>query len=270
MKIVLTVFVLGLLSFATPLASRPRAARTQAGSAQAARMPVVVELFTSEGCSSCPPADALLSKLETDQTVGGAEIIGIEEHVDYWNHDGWFDSYSSPEWTLRQQDYVAKLKGNGPYTPQMVVDGQSQFVGSSAHDAQAAISEAAHRAKADVSIAPETPAKGDTERLEVRIGSLTGTLDQEPADVWMAVTEQGLGTDVKAGENAGKNVQHAAILRSLHKIGATPAKGSSPLVLNPQVKLKSNWKRENLRIVVFVQERKSMRILGAAAIRSAG
>jgi hypothetical protein len=270
MKNAFLLLALGSFLLPTPKENLARAAVTQAGGAAADRKPVVVELFTSEGCSSCPPADALLSKLEKDQPIAGAEIIALEEHVDYWNHDGWVDPYSSAEWTLRQQEYVEKLKGETSYTPQMIVDGQSQFVGNSAHDAQKAILEAARRAKADVSITPETPAKGDTEHFEVKVGSAGGTGDQEPADVWMAVTEVGLGTDVKAGENAGKNVQHAAVLHSLHKIGAAPAKDSSASVLNPQVKLKSSWKRENLRIVVFVQERKSLRILGAAEARVSG
>ena len=234
------------------------------------RTPVVVELFTSEGCSTCPPADALLSKLETDQPVAGAEVIGLEEHVDYWNHDGWVDSYSSPNWTLRQEMYVARFKGNSPFTPQMIVDGQLQFVGNNAIDAQSAIRDAAHRVKTQVSIVAGITSKNDAARFEVRVGSGTVIPDQEPADVWMAVTEDGLETAVKAGENAGKNLRHAAILRSLHKIGSLPAKGTSPLVLNEQVKFQSNWKRENLRIVIFVQERKSLRILGAASVRIAG
>src|SRR5712692_8441747 len=263
MKNALPLLALGTLLLSTPKATPPREAVAQAAEARVERTPVVVELFTSEGCSTCPPADALLSKLETDQPIGGAEIIGLEEHVDYWNHDGWVDSYSSPDWTLRQQEYVAKLKGKSPFTPQMIVDGQRQFVGNSVRDAQDAIREAAHRAKTQISITAETPSKNDAGRFEVRVGNVAGIADQEPADVWMAVTEDGL-------ENAGRNLRHAAILRTLHKIGAVPARGSSPFVLNQQVKFKSNWKRENLRIVVFVQERKSLRILGAASARVAG
>jgi hypothetical protein len=269
MKNALSLLAVGSLALAAANANPPRAAKAQTAAAQSERIPVIVELFTSEGCSSCPPADTLLSKLETLQPVKGAEIIGLEEHVDYWNHDGWVDPYSDPEWTFRQQEYVERFKGKSPYTPQMVVDGQSQFVGDNGRDALQAIREDAKRTRTQVSITPEGAGKKDAERLEVRVGS-AGSAAQEPADIWLAVTEQGLQTAVKAGENAGKDVQHAAVVRSFHKIGSLPAKDSSLFDVHPEVKFKSNWKRENLRIVVFVQERKNLHILGAAEARVTG
>jgi hypothetical protein len=269
------LLTLAALLLLTPNALPQRAADPSAVAVQAAaqatsqpdRTPVLVELFTSEGCSTCPPADALLTQLESSQPIPGAEIIGLEEHVDYWNHDGWIDSYSSPDWTLRQQDYVARFKGNSPYTPQMIVDGQSQFVGNNSRDAQAAIAEAAHRPKIQISITAGAAAntKNDAQRIEIRVGNMSATATQEPADLWLAVTESNLETSVKAGENAGKDLRHAAVLRSLHKIAAVPAKSSSPFITTQQVKLKSTWKKQNLHIVVFVQERKSLHILGAAS-----
>jgi hypothetical protein len=250
-------------------ANSRQSAPAQDTSKRADRTPVIVELFTSEGCSTCPPADALLKKLETDQPITGAEVIGLEEHVDYWNHDGWVDPFSGAEWTYRQQQYVDKFKGKTPYTPEMIVDGEKEFVGNSGRDALETIRQATKLEKAQVSIATETTAKSDTQRVEVRVGNLPATSEQDRADVWVAVTEQGLQTSVKAGENKDRTWEHAAIVRSLQKIGSLPSKGSEPFVANPQIKLKSSWKKENLRIVVFVQERKSWRILGAASAKVA-
>src|ERR1700735_1542793 len=93
-------------------------------------VPVIVELFTSEGCSSCPAADRMLARLEQTQPVPGAQVVAIEEHVDYWNQLGWNDPFSSPQYRARQNDYAVAFKANNIYTPQMVVNGQSEFVGS--------------------------------------------------------------------------------------------------------------------------------------------
>lgn len=254
---------------ATLLIALPLAAQTQSQS-PAARTPVVVELFTSEGCSDCPPADALLKKLDTEQPIPGVEVIGIEEHVDYWNHDGWFDPFSSASWTVRQQDYVARLKAGTEYTPQMVVDGESQFVGSFAAQAERAIETAAREPQAQVTISAGSSEGKDAEDFSVSVGKLTGAPPGSAEEVWLAVTEDGLHSSVGAGENAGHELFHAAVLRSLNKIGAVDASASSAsFTAAPRVKLNSHWKRDNLHVVVFVQDKQSKKIVGSAWIKAA-
>lgn len=226
---------------------------------------VVVELFTSEGCSSCPPADALLMKLEGVQPVQGAKVIAIEEHVDYWNHDGWNDPYSSPDWTQRQVDYVAKFKGKDPYTPQMIVDGQTQMVGGQELQAREAIQQAASQPQMDVAVSPGD-SSGTSHEFKVRIGRVVGNTDKDSAEVWLAITESALASSVRAGENAGKDLHHASVLRSLHKIGVAKGNGDVSFDSSTKIKFKAEWKRQNLQVVVFIQDKKSLRILGAASV----
>src|SRR6202789_3049880 len=109
-------------------------------------VPVIVELFTSEGCSSCPAADRLLSRLEQTQPVSGAQVVAIEEHVDYWNQLGWTDPFSSPQFRARQNDYAVAFRANNIFTPQMVVNGQTAFVGSDMNRAYHEIGSAAQSA----------------------------------------------------------------------------------------------------------------------------
>src|SRR5215467_866280 len=115
--------------------------------------PVLVELFTSEGCSSCPPADALLQKLERFQSIGGAEPIVLSEHVDYWNDIGWKDPFSSHEYSERQSAYAAQFGNGRVYKPHMVVDGRFECIGSDERRATEAIEEAVMAPKAPVRIA---------------------------------------------------------------------------------------------------------------------
>ena len=236
---------------------------SQASSGSQFRSPVVVELFTSEGCSSCPSADQLLNKLQAEQLIDGAEIIALEEHVDYWNHDGWTDPFSSQEWTFRQQEYDLRFKNNGPFTPELVVDGHADCVGNALEKAQKAIQEAASNEKVRVTITKNGPASGKGVSVALQIGALPAG-DQSKFDLWLAVTEKGLHTAVKAGENNGREWQHAPVLRSLQKIGSIPSKQQAQFETSHQVGLGSAWKKENLRIVAFVQDHKTGKIFGAA------
>lgn len=244
-------------------------AKAQAPPVDTGRKPVVVELFTSEGCSDCPPAEALALKLE-QQPIAGADVIVLEEHVDYWNRQGWIDPFSSPDWTQRQQVYVGNAK-SGPYTPEMVVDGQSQFIGSNGQEAAMAIEKAAHGPETSVTIGGGKADPKDTEDFTVTVGGLAGNTPNDEAEVWVAVVEDGLHSSVTRGENAGHMLYHAAVLRSLRKVGVARAGGAAASFTgDTRVKFKSSWKRENLRVVAFVQEKKSRKILGAASTKVAG
>lgn len=224
-----------------------------------ARKAVVVELFTSEGCSSCPPADKLLINFREQHRNDGVEIIPLGFHVDYWNRLGWRDRFSSAAYSQRQQDYADRMKLEGPYTPQMVVDGDTEFVGNNVERAQDVISQAAGRsAGAEVAI---TRAAGD--KLHVKINSAS----RNTADVLLAITEDNLSSSVKRGENGGHVLRHAAVVRDFRQVGQLSG-GSfeSDVSFNAG----KDWKRADLRAVIFVQEKASGKILGAAATSMAG
>lgn len=244
------------------------AADAQTSGTEANRKPVVVELFTSEGCSSCPPADVLLQKLEADQPVPGAQIIGLEEHVDYWNHDGWADPYSSPEWTDRQQTYASLIQKD-PYTPELVIDGRFQFVGNEPREAIVEIEEATRAEKTEVLITP-ADADANSARFNVSVGRLAGGTAGDVAEVWIAVTEDGLHSSVSRGENAGQELKHVATLRWLHKIGIAAGDGARSYTGEPVVKFDARWKVRNLHVAIFVQKKKSREIIGAASTKIKG
>jgi len=228
--------------------------------------PVVVELFTSEGCSSCPPADNLLAKMESAQPFKGVQIIAIEEHVDYWNQQGWLDPFSSIEWTDRQQVYVTALHEEGPFTPQMVVNGHAQLVGSRADQAVKAVQDAQGSSATLVKLTPASAGNPAEPRFTITVGKIAQLSPGDSAEVWLAVTESGLSSQVSRGENAGRNLSHASVLRSMRRIGNADAHADTASFQgDASSKLKSSWKRENLSAVVLVQEKKSRRILGAAS-----
>jgi len=232
--------------------------------ASANPVPVIVELFTSEGCSSCPPADALLVRLEREQSIPGAEVVALEEHVDYWNNLGWADPFSSRELTDRQNRYAESFSRSGSYTPQMVVNGQSEFVGSRSDQAREAIADAAARPRTEVTIA-RTPQDSPGE-WTVNVQKLPQD-SRDTAEVWVAVTETHLHSNVEAGENAGRDLGHAAVVRQLSKLGVADSRKDQAFSGTAKLAIRPDWKKENVRLVAFVQERNSRHILGAASAK---
>lgn len=225
-----------------------------------ARTPIVVELFTSEACSSCPPADRVLARLDREQPVPGVEIIALGEHVDYWNQTGWVDPFSSPLFSARQQDYGQAFRMESIYTPQMVVEGQAQVLGSDWSAANQAIRAAAHAPQASVRIWTKD---AGVLSFEVR-GLPRGT---KAADILLAITADSAGHFVRSGENAGERLSHTAIVQSLTNLGKLDTGKNGAYAADARLNLNPRRNRSNLRVVLFVQDRSTRRILGAATLR---
>jgi hypothetical protein len=232
--------------------------------AQDRRVPVIVELFTSEGCSSCPPADQLLARLERSQPVTGARVIALEEHVDYWNHLGWVDPFSAPHYRGRQNDYALAFHAENIYTPQMVVNGQVQFIGDDSSRAYQVIGSAIKNQTTLIDLKNGANAK-DPDLVDLAV-QVTNPKNPKPhaEDVFLAVTEKELETQVLGGENAGRRLRHAPVVRSFGIIGRIDPNGSNIGQISNTLRLPHEWRRENLRAVVFVQEHDTLRITGAA------
>jgi hypothetical protein len=215
-----------------------------------AAAPAIVELFTSEGCSSCPPADAVLERLE----AGGAIVLG--EHVTYWDRLGWKDRFSAETFTQRQEEYVRRFRIDSAYTPQMVVNGEAEFVGSDEGRARQEILKAGREPKAKVELSA-----GDGGLL-IKVSGLPAAA--KGADVILALTETRLDTDVRGGENGGHKLRHTGVVRSLATVGRVDGKAGD-YSARARYRIDPAWKRENLKLVVFLQDRTSLKIWGAAA-----
>lgn len=205
---------------------------------------VVVELFTSQGCSSCPPADALLSQLRNHP-----DVIPLAFHVDYWDRLGWRDPFSSPQWTRRQMMYVSSMHLQSAYTPQAVVDGTTQLVGSDKRALDAAIANAARRAAVG-RVSVEASRKGNIVTANVRADAPAGY------DVVLALFQNGVRTKIAAGENSGMTQTDDAIVRHVRRVSA----GSVALPVDP------SWK--DIGVAVFLQNRETLAIGDAAAVNA--
>jgi hypothetical protein len=225
----------------------PMAALSNAQTAaKPSRSPVLVELFTSEGCSSCPPADTLLAKLEHVQPVDSAEIIILEEHVDYWEQGGWHDRFSSHQYTDRQSEYATRLHvSNGVYTPQMVVDGTDQFVGNDPAHALHSITTAAQTPKVSLTLT----------NLAVNGHRVSAAVSAPPfpfkGDLYAALVDPVDTTDVKGGENGGHHLEHAGVVRTMQRIGSLKDLTAGPHAFS--LNAPSDAVPGSMRVVVFAQ-----------------
>ena len=229
------------------------------------RTPVLVELFTSEGCSSCPPADALLEQLDAKQPIAGVDVIVLEHHVDYWDDQGWRDPFSMASATDRQRKYAYVRHGQGDqvYTPQMVVDGGDQFNGSDARRAQQSIENAARNPKSPIELSWAGSAGENPRELRVHIPSLVGLSKNDKPEVFLAVIENGLHSNVKRGENAGRSLDHAGVVREISSVGRINGESFDGTA---RVKLAKDWNAKNLRAVIFIQDTRTDKVFGASEI----
>ena len=223
------------------------------------RVPVLLELFTSEGCSSCPPADRLLETLDRTQPVAGADLIVLSEHVDYWDHLGWRDPFSSALNTARQQDYTNKYNLDGVYTPQLVVDGRYGLVGSDGREVSSAIQRAIREKKIPIAI---SEVSGDGKQVTARIDlpasqSLKGTRGV----LYVAIADNRTESHVARGENSGRSLAHVAVTRVLKQVG-TIELGSAT---TKDVALPFKPGPSGSRLVAFVQHPRSGHVLAVAA-----
>ncbi len=232
------------------------------GAPEKPAQPVVVELFTSEGCSSCPPADALLLKLDRMQPIPGALVIPLSEHVDYWDHLGWKDPFSSAVFSRRQESYAERFHMDSVYTPQAVIDGTSEALGSDASQVRNAILRSLNTDKLQVRISPVFRSSRGAPAVHVEVEPWGKSGNRGGAQVKVALAESSVVSDVLRGENSGRKLEHVAVVRSLVDIGRLDAAGgfSADIPLAGELE---HWSGK--RMVAFVQEQQFGRIEGAAA-----
>ena len=230
--------------------------QAQEGSVAPEQRIVLVELFTAEGCSSCPPADALLRQVNGSRTSGGLLIVGISEHVTYWDQGGWIDPYSSSDYTERQNAYGERFRLDSVYTPQMVINGAEQIVGSD----QAALAQALQRQEKEPS------------RMSLRIVSLSiagnkltmnfsagGDVPAKGVDVIAVLTDDSDRSNALRGENSGRMLEHVSVARSISRVGKMKAAGERTV----EIRIPSSFQAsQGHHLILFAQTPGNGRVLG--------
>jgi hypothetical protein len=223
--------------------------------------PILVELFTSEGCSSCPPADDFVQKLDALQPVDGAQLIVLSEHVTYWDHDGWKDSNSSAALTDRQSAYVHELGLPTPYTPQIIVDGIKEMRINDAQQVEKLFQQAVTSPKIPVRIGSVSMDQGTSGLLRMHVETDANSTKSN-AEVYVAIALDHVDSQVLHGENGGRHLTHVAVVQQITKIGKLQ-KGKT-FAEELQLKLKPGTDLNGIRVVAFVQAQGPGQLLGAA------
>jgi hypothetical protein len=223
-----------------------------------ARAPVVLELFTSEGCSSCPPADELLTKFVKDPAIAGVPVIPLGMHVTYWDQQGWKDPASLPIATERQQAYGRVFGPDRMYTPQAVIDGHAEVIGSSEAAIRRAVADAAKQPHARITLTAS--ATGNSLTASVSLADVP-PLSRDPLETVLVVTEDGLSSVVTRGENGGRTLKNDAVVRVVF---GGDVRGAT--TLSYRADLRPVWHRDRLHVTAILQGKTSRRIYGAATV----
>ena len=251
------VYAVSLALLAAPL--KPQAATTDISGSTAPSSVSIVELFTSEGCSSCPPADSLLRQINLKRTNAGQLIVGISEHVTYWNDLGWKDPYSSPTFTERQSDYASRLSSEGSYTPQMVFNGRDQFVGSDGSALERALRDDIRKEHVALRIVSST---NSSDGVDVKF-SVAGN-PSKPLDIIAVLADDTDRSYVLRGENSGRQLQHVSVARSLTRVATLRDDGEHSVHVSLPGEAENGAAGHHL--ILFAQEPHQGAILGAATM----
>jgi len=209
----------------------------------------LIELYTSEGCSSCPPADRLVAKIA--QEYKDEEVYVLAYHVDYWNHLGWRDVFSSPQYSQRQRNYSDYLHLDGVYTPQAIVNGRTEFVGSDEDRMHGAIQASLNKSATAELTLNNLKISGNKAGLQYKVKGATD------ASLVLAVIQKHAQTQVKAGENGGHMLPHINIVQKLQTINLKSDSG------NADISLPDGFNTKDWGIIAFVQSNRDGAILTA-------
>jgi len=246
-----------------PVAFPSQAAAPGKASDESAARPILIELFTSEGCSSCPPADIILQRLDDRQPIPGAQLIVLSEHVTYWDHDGWKDPNSSQALTDRQSAYETQLGERDSFTPQFIVDGTHEVHIDHIADMEQVLKRAKDEPRISVRVGDVKLDPADPTVLHAHVETDANQIHS--ADIYIAVALNHVESQVLKGENGGRHLAHVAVVQQLTKAGKL-AKGKS-FSQEVQVKLKPGTDPKNVRVIAFVQESGPGRLLGACQVK---
>jgi hypothetical protein len=258
MKVELSMYIRSLAVALVGAAGFSLAAYAQKPSDTTSKPAVLVELFTSEGCSSCPPADAVLAELDRRKSFAGVPIVVLSEHVDYWDHDGWRDPFSSAQWTARQNSYGDRFRLDSVYTPQMIVNGDQQVLGSDGIQIAHAIEKAGQQDKVTLEIT-NTAWSGDSLQATVSVTNISDAATRG-TNLYAVLADDADASDVSGGENSGRRLRHVAVVRVMRKV----TKLQGPYNGQLQIALPRGVTHGKMRLIVFAQQGDNGQVFGAA------